>query len=248
MNCASILAGAVSVFAFSTATAAEIKVLASGATKEIIEELVPSFEKTSGDKVLIAFTGTANIKKQIAGGEVYDLVIVGASVIDSFVQQGKVKSGSRTNLMKSGIGVAVRTGAPKPNIASGEAIKATLLAVKSIGYSSGPSGEYVIALIQRMGIADQTKSKLKQVPSGERIATLLENGEAEIGFQQISELIHATGIDYIGPLPSDVQKITMFSAGIHTAARDPEAAAALVKALTAPEAAVIMKKHGMEPG
>jgi molybdate transport system substrate-binding protein len=150
--------------------------------------------------------------------------------------------------MKSGIGVAVRAGAPKPDIASGEKLKKTLLAAKSIGYSSGPSGDYVISLVDRMGIADQVKPKLKQVPSGERIGTLLENGKAEIGFQQISELIHASGVDYIGPLPPDVQKITIFSARIHTAANEPGAGAALVKALTAPDAAALIKKHGMEPG
>jgi molybdate transport system substrate-binding protein len=243
-----LISGAVALLVFSAAGAAEIKVLASGATKEVLDEVVPSFEKSSGDKVTVAFTGTANIKKRMAAGEVYDLVIAGAPDIDSFMQQGKVKTGSRTDLMKSGIGVAVRAGAPKPDISSGAALKKTLLGAKSVGYSSGPSGDYVTSLVERMGIADQVKSKMKQVPSGMRIGTLLETGEAEIGFQQISELIHATGIEYVGPLPSDVQKITIFSAGVHTAAQQPDAGAALVKALSGREAAGIIKRHGMEPG
>lgn len=150
--------------------------------------------------------------------------------------------------MKSGVGVAVRAGASKPDVGSSEALKKTLLAAKSIGYSSGPSGDHVVNLVERMGIADQVKSKMKQVPSGSRISTMIESGEAEIGFQQTSELIHEKGIDYLGPLPSELQKITVFSAGVHTGAKEPEAAKALVKALTAPNAAPVIKAHGMEPG
>jgi molybdate transport system substrate-binding protein len=150
--------------------------------------------------------------------------------------------------MKSGVGVAVRSGASKPDIGSSEALKKTLLAAKSIGYSSGPSGDHMVNLVERMGIADQVKPKMKQVPSGSRISTMIESGEAEIGFQQISELIHENGIDYIGPLPSEVQKITVYAAGLHTGAREPEAAKALVKALAPPDAATLIKAHGMEPG
>lgn len=244
----SILVAAVSLFQFNAANAAEITVLASGATKEVIVELIPHFEKSSGNKVAITWTGTENIKKRIAAGEVYDLVIVGGPVIDAFSQQGKVVPGSRVDLMKSGVGAAVRAGAPKPDIGSGEALRKTLLAVKSIGYSSGPSGDYVVSLIERMGIADQVKPKMKQVPSGTRISTIIESGEVEIGFQQVSELIHEKGIDYLGPLPSDVQKITVFSAGLHTGAKEPEAAKALVKTLTGSGAASVIKEHGMEPG
>ncbi len=243
-----IFVAAASLFQFNVASAAEITVLASGATKEVIVELVPQFEKSSGNKVAITWTGTANIKKRIAAGEVYDLVIVGGPVIDAFSQQGKVVPGSRVDLMKSGVGVAVHAGATKPDIGSSETLKKTLLAAKSIGYSSGPSGEHVMSLIERMGIADQVKPRMKQVPSGTRIGTMIESGEVEIGFQQISELIHEKGIDYLGPLPSDVQKITVFSAGLHTAAKEPGAAKALVKALTGPEAAPVIKQHGMEPG
>ena len=243
-----IVATAVGLFISGAASAAEIKVIASGATKEIINEILPAFEKNSGHKVAIEFTGTANIKKRIAAGETYDLVIVGAPEIDAFAQQGKIASGTRTDLMKSGVGVAVRSSASKPDIGSSEALKKTLLAAKSIGYSSGPSGDHMVNLVERMGIADQVKPKMKQVPSGSRISTMIESGEAEIGFQQISELIHENGIDYIGPLPSEVQKITVYAAGLHTGAREPEAAKALVKALAAPDAATLIKAHGMEPG
>ena len=245
-----IVAAAASIILCGVASAAEIKVLASGATKEAYVELVPEFEKSSGHKVVTTWTGSANIKKQIAAGEVYDLVIVPGPVIDGFIKQGKVVPGSRVDLMKSGIGVGVRAGAPKPDISSSEGLKKTVLAAKSIGYSTGPSGVYVVSLFERMGIGDQVKPKLKlkQVPSGVRIGTFITSGEAEIGFQQISELIHAPGVDYLGPLPPDVQKITVFSAGIHSGAKQPEAAKGLIKILTSPAAASVIKKHGMEPG
>jgi molybdate transport system substrate-binding protein len=229
------------------AAGADINVLASGATKEAYVELVPAFEKASGHHVVTTWTGSANIKKQIAAGEVYDLVIVADEDIDRFIQQGKLVPGSRMDLMKSGVGVAVRAGTPRPDISSSAALKETVLTARSIGYSTGPSGNYVISMFERMGIGDQIKAKLKQVPSGGRISTLIASGEAQIGFQQISELIHAPGVDYVGPLPSDVQSITVFSSGIHSAAEQPEAAREFVKFLTAPAAAAVIKKHGMEP-
>ena len=235
------------LFVSSRESAADIAMLATGATKEIVLELIPQFEKSTGHKVVATWTGTAGIRKRISDGEIYDLVIVGAPVIDSFIAQGKVASGSRTELMKSAVGVAVRAGAPKPNIGSSEAVKAMLLAAKSIGYSTGPSGDHVVSLIGRFGIAEQIKPKLKQVPTGVRMETIIATGEAEIGFQQISELIRAPGIDYVGPLPPDIQKITVYSAGIHANAKQPEAAKALINALTAGDAARVIKHHGMEP-
>ena len=243
-----ILAATATILLPNLASAAEIKVLASGATKDAYVELVPEFEKSSGHRVVTTWTGSANIRKQIAAGEVYDLVIVGGPEIDAFIQEGKVVPGSRVDLMKSGVGVGVRAGAPKPDISSSEALKKTVLSAKSIGYSTGPSGDYVVSLFERVGIADEVKPKLKQVPSGARIGTFIMSGEAEIGFQQISELIHAPGVDYLGPLPPDVQKITVYSSGIHSGAKQPEAAKELVKFLTAPPAASVIKKHGMDPG
>ena len=243
-----LVATSASLFLSYAASAAEIKVLAAGATKEVYLDLVPQFEKNSGHKVLATWSGTADIMKRMAAGEVYDVVIVGAPEIDAFIQQGKMVAGSRIDLMKSGVGVAVRAGAPKPNISSSAALKQAVLAAKSIGYSTGPSGVYVMSLFERMGIADQVKSKLKQTPSGVRIGTIITSGEAEIGFQQVSELIHEPGVDYLGPLPADVQKITVYSAGIPSGAKQPEAAKELVKALTGPVAAPVIKKHGMEPG
>jgi molybdate transport system substrate-binding protein len=238
-----------STVAFSYgASAADVKLLASGATKEICVDLIPLFENNSGHKVLATWAGTVDIKKQIDSGRVYDVVIVAGPEIDAFTAQGKLVAGSRADLMKSAVGVAVRAGARKSDISSAEALKTTLLAANSIGYSTGPSGVYFASLIQRMGIAEQVKSKLKQTPPGKRVSEMVASGEAEIGFQQVSELIHEPGIDYLGPLPAEAGNITTFSAGIHREADQPAAAKALIEHLKAPGAAPIIKKYGMEPG
>jgi molybdate transport system substrate-binding protein len=228
--------------------AAEIRVISTQATQAAYEELVAQFEKTTGHKVTTAFSGTVNVSKRLADGEAFDLVIMSSPAIDDQINKGKVAAGSKVNLASSGTGLAVKKGAPKPDISTSEALKKTLLAAKSIGYSTGPSGVYVVGMLQKMGIADDVKGKLRQTPSGVFVGTLIASGDAEVGFQQNSELIHFPGIDFVGPLPKDVQNITMFSTGIHSAAKEAEAAKALVKFLTAPAAAPVIKKHGLEPG
>jgi molybdate transport system substrate-binding protein len=243
-----IAIGAASLLLSQAGNAAEIKVLASGAIKEAYLELIPQFEKASEHKVVTTWAGTVDIKKRMAAGEVFDLVIVASPELEAFIQEGKMVAGSRADLVRSGVGVAVRAGAPKPDTGSAEALKKALLAAKSIGYSTGPSGVYLASLFERMGIADAVKPKLKQTQPGVLVGSIIASGEAEIGFQQVSELIHVPGIDFIGPLPADVQKITVFSAGIHSGAKEPEAAKGLVKFLTAPAAAPVFKKHGLEPG
>jgi molybdate transport system substrate-binding protein len=159
-----------------------------------------------------------------------------------------VISGSRADFAKSGVGIAVRTGLPKPDISSDEAVKRAVLAANSVAYSSGPSGFYVADLFKKMGITDQIKDKVRQPASGVQVGELVARGEADLGFQQISELLHVKGIDYVGPLPAEIQNVTVYSAGLHTATPAPDAARALVKFLIAPEAGPIIKKIGMEPG
>ena len=244
-----IITAATSALLFSgVGNAAEIKVLSTQATEQPYRELVPQFEQASGHKVTTIFTGTLDANKRLAAGETYDLVIMSSTSIDEHIKGGKVLPGSRVDLAKSGVAVAVRAGAPKPDISTTEALKKTLLAAKSIGYSTGPSGNYVIGMFQRMGIADEIKSKLKQTPTGVFVATLIASGDAEVGFQQVSELIAAPGVDYVGPLPADIQQMTVFSSGILVGAKEVDAAKALVKFITAPAAAAAFKKRGMEPG
>ena len=225
----------------------EITVLSSLATKEAYLELVPQFERRTGRKVTTTWAGTVDIMKRMAAGQTYDLVIVSSTAVDDLIKQGKVK-GPRVDLAKTGIGVAVRAGAPKPDIGSGLAIKKALLAAKTVGYSTGPSGVYLMGLFERLGIAAEVKAKTRQVPSGGTVGTILASGEAELGFQQVSELVHVSGVDFVGPLPPDIQHVTVFSAGIPTNAKAPEAARALLDFLIAPAARIVIQKHGLEVG
>jgi molybdate transport system substrate-binding protein len=228
--------------------AAEIRVLSTQATEQAYRELVPQFEKASGHKVTTVFTGTLDANKRLAAGETYDLLIMSAPSIEEHIKTGKVLASSRVDLAKSGVGVGVKAGAPKPDIGTTEALKRTLSAAKSIGYSTGPSGIYMIGVFQRMGIADEIKHKLKQTPTGVFVGSIIANGEAEIGFQQVSELSHFAGVDYVGPLPAEIQQFTIFSSGIIAGAKEADAAKALVNFITAPAAAAAFKRIGMEPG
>jgi molybdate transport system substrate-binding protein len=238
--CGLLLSGAVQ--------AAELKVLGSGAVKEAYAELIPQFEKASGHKVAITWAGTVDIKKKVAAGEAFDVIIVAAPEMDIFIKDGKIAAGTKVDVVKSGVGVAVKAGAPKPDFSSGEALKKSLLAAKSVGYSTGPSGVYLVSLFEKWGVADQIKAKAKITTPGVPVASLIRNGDAEIGFQQVSELIHEPGIDFLGALPNDVQRITTFSSGIPAGARETDAAKALQTFLTAKERTDTLKKHGMSPG
>jgi molybdate transport system substrate-binding protein len=227
--------------------AADINVVSTQATEEAYKELVAQFEKASGHKVTTFFSGTLNVQKKLADGEPYDLIIMAGPAIDEQIKLGKAVAGSRVDVAKSGTGMAVRKGAAKPDISSADALKKTLLTVKSIGYSTGPSGLYMLSVFEKLGIAGEVKGKLKQTPSGVFVGSLIANGDTEVGFQQIAELVHFAGIDYVGPLPGELQRMTMFSAGLHSGAKQPDAAKALVKFLTAPAAAPVIRKHGLEP-
>jgi molybdate transport system substrate-binding protein len=230
------------------ANAVEITVLSTQATEQAYRELLPQFEKATGHTVKITYTGTLDAKKRIAAGEFFDLLIMASPEIESFLASGTLAPGSRVDLAKSGVGIGVKAGAPKPDIATSEAFKNALLAAKSIGYSTGPSGNYVIGLFDKMGIADQVKPKLKQTPTGVFVGTLVASGEADIGIQQVSEMSHYPGVDYVGPLPADIQKMTIFTSGIAANAKQPEAAKALLKFTTTPAAQQAFKTRGMEPG
>lgn len=228
------------------ACAAEIKVIASNAVREPYHDLVPMFERSTGHKVTIAWGGTVDIVKRVGGGEVADIIIIPAERIDDFIKQ-RVLVG-RVDLARSGVGVAVRAGAPRPDISSAAALSNALLAAKSIVLSSGPSSVYLPTMFRKMGIGDELKPKIIQIGPGLPVGEAVARGEGEIGFTQMSELMSVKGIDYLGPLPAEVQFITVFSAGLHAAAPAPEAARALLKFLTGPEAAAALKRHGMEPG
>src|SRR5262245_39204373 len=243
-----IVVTAATIWVPALTDAAEIKVLSTQATEEVYRELVPQFEKATGHKVTTVFTGTLGVQKRLADGENYDMIIMSAPSIDAQIKAGKVVAGSRVDIAKSGVGVGVPKGAPKPDISTTEALKKSLLAAKSIGYSTGPSGVYMISLFEKLGLADQVKDRLKQTPTGVFVGTIIASREVEIGFQQVSELSNFPGVDYVGPLPADVQNTTVFSSGMIVDAKEVEAAKALVKFLSSPDAGSAFKKRGMEPG
>jgi molybdate transport system substrate-binding protein len=229
------------------AGAAEIKVIGSPGVREIYTHLLPDFEKATGHKIVTTWDGVTNVTRRVSGGETADLVLLPAENIDVLLKEGKVV-GPRTDVAKSGVGVAIRAGAPKIDISTSGGLRKAVLAAKSVAYSAGPSGLYMAALFQKWGIAEALKGKLVAPPSGAQIGEVLARGDAEIGFQQVSELLPYKNINYLGPLPADIQEITVFSAAVHKAASAPEAARALIKFLTAPEALPVIRKAGMEPG
>ena len=240
---------AASFMAFAGMTnATEISVIASGGLKAACLELIPGFERSSGYKVAATWAGSMDIRRRMEAGETFDLVIMPGAFIDELVKQGKVVPGSRIDLAKSGIGMAVRIGAAKPEIGSANALKRVLLDAGSIAYSTSASGIYLADLFQRMGIADELKPKIKQSLPGVPVGEMIARGDAEIGFQQVSELLPIRGIQYLGPLPADIQHFTVFAAGRHIGSKQPDAAKALIDYIKAPTAAPIIRKSGMEPG
>lgn len=225
----------------------EIKVLKTLATEKAYLELLPRFEQASGHRVTTRYGGTVDVRNWLSAGEPFDLAIAASTLIDAFTGSGAIVLGSRVDVATSGVGVAVRKGSTKPDISTPGAFKNALLAAQSVGYSTGPSGEYFLRLLDHVGLADRARPKLKQIPAGGFVGTLVADGDAEIGVQQISELATFPGVDYIGPLPGDLQMTTIFAGGISTAARQPDAARELVSFLAAPEAAVSFRKFGLEP-
>jgi molybdate transport system substrate-binding protein len=236
-----VLTAVAATFALATpAQAAEIKVLSSNAVKTVLEELGPQFEKSSGHKIAITWGTAAALKTDIEKGAAVDLAILTDAGIDDLIKQGKLAS--RTALARSGIAVAIRKGAPKPDLGSADAFKKLLLSAKSIAYvEAGASGIYLKGVFERLGIAEQIKDKLKSVKAA---GVAVADGEAEIGFTQVSEILPYAGAEVGGMLPPDIQSFTAFSLGI---GKDSEPAQSLASFLTTPAAAAVVKAKGLEP-
>jgi molybdate transport system substrate-binding protein len=243
----SVLSAGLLMSNIAAANAAEIKVMASVAVKDAYLELVPEFEKASSHKVVTEWVPTAVMMTRLKAGESPDLVIMSASGIEALTKDGKFTAGSRVDIAKSGIGVAVKKGAAKPDLTSAETVKQALKAAKSVAYSTGPSGVYLAGLFEKMGLTAELAPKLKVV-QGEPVAAVIARGDAEIGFQQVPELLPAPGIDYLGTLPAEIHQITVFSGASPNGASQVDAANALVAFLKTPAAVVLFKKTGMEPG
>jgi molybdate transport system substrate-binding protein len=236
------------IIAVPAARAADIKVLTAGAFKQVVLALVPEFEKTTGHKVALDNATVGALVKRIEGGEAFDVAILSPAALDKLAKEGKVAPGA-VALARVGVGVVVKEGAPQPDIATVDAFKRTLLAAKSVAYidpaAGGSSGIYVAGLLDRLGIADAVKPKAKLIWGG-AVAEHVVAGEAEIGVHQISEILPVKGAVLVGPLPPDIQNYTMYAAGVGAAARDGDAAKALIAFLSGPAAAAVLKAKGME--
>jgi len=236
----------------SAAEGTEIRVFIGLAFSPALQDLAPEFERATGYKIVTVSGASMGetpeaIPNRLQRGEPADIVIMVGGALDKLIQQGKVLPDTRVDLARSGIAMAVRAGAPKPDISSVDSFKRTLLAAKSIAYSDSASGVYFwTELFPRLGIADRIKGKSRMI-STEPVGNVIARGEAEIGFQQMSELVPIPGIDIVGPLPPAIQKITVFSAGIVAGSKNQEAAKALLRYLTSPSAAPVITKTGMEP-
>jgi molybdate transport system substrate-binding protein len=225
----------------------EIKIISSMATQQVLADLVAQYRQASPQRVATEAVGGVDAARRVQAGEAFDVVVLAANAIDQLIAAGRIVPGSRVDLVTSGVAVAVRSGAPRPDIGSEDAVKRTVLAARHIGYSTGPSGVYLAKLFERWGIADEIQPRTVLVAAGVPVGSLVASGEVELGFQQLSELKHLTGIDVIGPLPPAIQLITTFSAGVATASTQPEAVRALLDFMVSPATAETKRKSGMEP-
>ena len=240
------------LFTAIAAQAQEIHVMTSGALSAALRELAPIFERASGVTLVMVSGGsvagaTDSIPDRLRRGERTDVLIMAAAGIDDLAKAGRVVAGSRVDLARSSIGIAIRAGTPKPDISSVDALKRTLLNAGSVAYSSSVSGVYVSTeLFARLGIADQMRAKSRRVES-EPVAVVVARGEVEIGFQQISELRPVAGVEVIGPLPTEVQRVTVFSAAAATSSANPAGGRALIAFLASPAASAAIARSGMDP-
>jgi molybdate transport system substrate-binding protein len=231
--------------AINPAHAADLVVAALGPTNFVMTALVPMFEAATSSKVAITYeAGAALVTKVRSGGDL-DLAILPPQALDDLVKEGKI-AGGRTDVLVSGVGLAVKAGAPKPDISSADALKKTLLAAKSVAHSKAQSGIYFLSVLDRLGIADQMKGKLVVVESGP-VGVAAAKGDAEIAIQQVTELMPVAGVDVVGPLPAELQTRILYSAGVPVGAKQPEAAKALIKFFASPAVAPVIKAKGLAP-
>lgn len=221
--------------------------ISSMATRQLLSELASDYQQRSGQTVQIESVGGVDATKRVAAGEVFDVVVLASDAMDKLIAAGHVQADSRVDLVHSGVAVAVRAGAPLPDLSSEAAVRAAVLAAPRLSYSTGPSGVALAQLFERWGIADEIRPRIITPPPGVPVGSLLAKGEVDLGFQQLSELIHLPGITVVGALPVAIQITTTFTAGLCTTATQPHAARALLAFLASPEAHEAKRRQGMDP-
>jgi molybdate transport system substrate-binding protein len=221
--------------------------ISSMATRQLLADLAALYERQSGHAVKIESVGGVDAAKRVQAGEAFDVVFLASNAIDQLVESGKVIAGSRVDLVRSGIAVAVRAGAARPDIGSEDAVRRAVQAARNLSYSTGPSGVYLTKLFERWGIAGDIKDRIVQAPPGVPVGTLVARGDVELGFQQLSELMFLDGIAVVGPLPPDIQYVTTFSGGICAASKQPDAVRAMLGFMASDAATESKRRNGMEP-
>ncbi len=224
-----------------------ITVVSSKATQALLSELARDFEASSGCRVSLESVGGVDAAKRVKAGEVFDVVVLASGAIENLLAEGHLLSASQRDLVRSSVAVAVRTGARHPDITSENAVRQAVLDATSIGYSTGPSGVELAKLFERWGIEDTVRERVVVARPGVPVGALVASGEVELGFQQLSELLHVDGIDVVGPLPEPIQIVTTFSAAVGAASKRPELARTLISFLTSPAAGDAKRRQGMEP-
>jgi molybdate transport system substrate-binding protein len=230
------------------AVAADVKVLSTFGMRQLLNQIAPQFERTTGHKLVIHYGSSAGLKRQIDGGETFDLAIITPPVIDGLTKQGKVVGGTRAAIARSGMGVAVRAGAPRPDISSVDAFKRALINAKSVTYTpGGTTGTHLAQVLARLGIAEEIRPKTKPEQTPERIVQAVADGEVEFGFTAIATILATPGVAVLGPFPPELQDYIVYTAGIGTASKEPEAAQALINLLRTEGAASVMNATGLDP-
>jgi len=226
---------------------APLKLLSSMATRGILAELAREYERATGRPVAAEAAGGVDVAKRVRAGEAFDVVVLASDVIDLLISESLLLSGSRVDLVESPIAVAVRAGAPRPDISSEAGVKRAVTEAKSLSYSTGPSGRHLEKTFERWGVLETIRPRIVVPPPGVPVASLVADGRAELGFQQLSELIDKPGIDVVGLVPSEIQSVTIFAGGISALSARPEAARALLDFLASPQTAEAKRRFGLEP-
>lgn len=221
--------------------------ISSMATRQVLAELADAYRKQSGVVVEFESVGGVDAAKRVQAGEAFDVVVLAADAIDKLVAAGSVIAQSKTDLVRSAVAIAVREGAARPDIGSEDALRRAMLCARTLGYSTGPSGVALTKLFDRWGIAETVRDRIVQAPAGVPVGQLVASGEVELGFQQLSELMHLPGVDVLGTMPSGSEIVTTFSAGLCATSVQPEAVRALLAFLRSPAAEDAKRRHGMEP-
>jgi molybdate transport system substrate-binding protein len=223
-----------------------LKLLSSMATRELLNELTSQYERATAQPVIAEAAGGVDVAKRVRAGEAVDVVVLSSTAIDSLVAAGSLLPESRVDLVESGVAIAVRAGASQPDVTSESALKQAVLSAKTLSYSTGPSGVYLEKLFERWGILQQIRGRIVVPPPGVPVGSLVAGGTVELGFQQLSELMTLPGITVIGPLPPEIQTITIFSGGISAGCDRPESGRALLDYMASPSMSSIKKRHGMD--